>query len=90
VWRWARTVPSKKGSGTEIFLYLFIYLIIHTLIEAYKAYAGQKKIHIPSSWSKPPVEAPLSPVPESAVKRKKRKKKKRENVHPMLLPRGDS
>jgi hypothetical protein len=41
----------------------------HTPSEAFKAYAGQKKDLILSSWSKPPGEAPRSPTPLAAIEK---------------------
>jgi hypothetical protein len=55
--------------------FVFVFVLNHTPTEAFKAYAGQKKSRILSSWSKPPGEAPRSPTPLAAIKKRKRKRK---------------
>jgi hypothetical protein len=58
--------PNGTGNSSSDFL-----IFNHTPFEAFKAYAGQKKPSILSSWPRPPNEAnPISCIPINASPKK--------------------
>jgi hypothetical protein len=54
---------------------LFCFVLNHTRIGGLEGLCRTKESHIPSSWSMPPFEGPLSPAPTTAVQKGTKKEK---------------